>query len=588
MSAGLLEPRLYRAAFSVVVLALVVLMFSIQQVPGPHPTSLAALEFDGARAVSSARSIASRFADRRAGTDGDHAAAAYVGTELSRRGFNVVMDRFAGETAAGNRDLVNVVGERAGDVERQIVVIAHRDGLMGKWADLGAAETAVLLQLARVFDGRSPRHTIVLVSTDGGVSGLAGARRYLDGARSPIDAVIVARNFGGGLTSRPLVEYAGVDSTADQSLIQTALAALDSEGVDRRLTDGVGGQMIRLAFPIALGEQVAAGRTGISTIAFSPGGEPLVEPKLEGADDGEVAAFTAVGRALLRTVTALDSATLSSPEKTQSVVIGNKVVPGWALRLFLMSLIVPLLVASLDGLARGLRRARSGRFHFDRAVLVIGSTFALVVAGPLALRLFSLVGVAADSPAAALDHPLLDFTVWEGAVVAMLVGLMVVGFAFVILPTLRSLAQAADRIEQMRCVLALLTAVIVLAVWAFNALAAAFIIPLAHLIVLLTLSDVQPSRFVTLALSTVMALPLVGATVYYADRLSLSPLQTIRFIELLISGGTVPLGWVVLWSLSVAVAVLSVTIALIVGRNARGGVTSEGKPLGHGFTFHRP
>lgn len=588
MAAGLLEPRLYRAAFTVVVLALVVLMFSIQQLPRPLPTSLAALEFDGDRALSSARSIESRFPDRRAGTAGDRAAGAYVAAELSRRGFSVVTDRFDGETAAGNRSLVNVVGERAGDLERQIVVLAHRDGLTGKWADVGASETAVLLQLARVFDGRSPRHTIVLVSTDGGVSGLAGARRYIDGAAGLIDAVVVARNFGGGLTARPLIEHAGVDLTSDQDLFQTALAALDSEGVDRRLTEGVGGQMTRMAFPIALGEQVVAGRAGIRTVAFSPGGEPLVEPKIEGAGPDQIAAFTAVGRALLRTVTALDGATLPQPENAQSVVIGNKVVPGWALRLFLLSLIVPILVASLDGFARCLRRARSDRFHLGRVVLAIGTVFALVAAGPVALRLFSIVGVAAESPAAALDHPLLGFTIWEGTVVVVLIGMMVAGFVITILPSLRVLARTPSQSEQLHCVTALLTVAIVLTVWAFNALAAGFIIPLAHLIVLLTLSDANPSRFATVAMSTVMALPLVAAGLYYADRFSLSPLQMVRFMELLIAGGTVPLAWVALWSLLATVAVTSLTTALMVGENAINKVTTEGKSLGHGFTFHRP
>ena len=119
----MIEPRVYRAAFVPALLALVLTLFSLQSRPGPLPQGLAAdVLFDGRLAAVETARIAESEPDRRAGHPGDRRTAARVASELDRLGFPSERQRF---THAG-RDLVNVIGRRAGRSRRQIVIVAAR------------------------------------------------------------------------------------------------------------------------------------------------------------------------------------------------------------------------------------------------------------------------------------------------------------------------------------------------------------------------------------------------------------------------------------------------------------------------------
>ena len=85
------------------------------------------------------------------------------------------MQRF---THAG-RELVNVIARRAGELRRQIVIVAARDAAVVPEATGSAADTAALLELARVFEGRPSRKTLVLASVDGSNLGEVGTSRLL-------------------------------------------------------------------------------------------------------------------------------------------------------------------------------------------------------------------------------------------------------------------------------------------------------------------------------------------------------------------------------------------------------------------------
>ena len=69
-----------------------------------------------------------------------------------------------------------MVGTRAGFSERRIVVVAHRDAL-DRPATAQLSGTAGLIELARVFRGRTLRKTLVLASTSGGSAGRRGRDR---------------------------------------------------------------------------------------------------------------------------------------------------------------------------------------------------------------------------------------------------------------------------------------------------------------------------------------------------------------------------------------------------------------------------
>src|SRR4051795_7514839 len=108
----MLDPRVYRAAFAPLLLALVIAAFSLGDRPRPIQTTLAPDAFDGPRAFATLQRLVSRFPDRRPGDAGDDAVAAAIGRSFRGSFCNrgngcsgVDVRRFKGETVAGERTL---------------------------------------------------------------------------------------------------------------------------------------------------------------------------------------------------------------------------------------------------------------------------------------------------------------------------------------------------------------------------------------------------------------------------------------------------------------------------------------------------
>src|SRR4051794_29301473 len=158
-SPTVIEPRIYRAAFVPAVIVAILAMFSLEARPKPLPQGLAAdVLFDGNLAAASARAIADRNPDRRAGTPGDPATGNRVAGTLAGVGFSVERVRFS----VGGKQLENVVGRRPGKSRREVVVVAPRDAPSVPDVSGSAGDTAALLELARVFEGRPSEKTLVL------------------------------------------------------------------------------------------------------------------------------------------------------------------------------------------------------------------------------------------------------------------------------------------------------------------------------------------------------------------------------------------------------------------------------------------
>ncbi len=66
-----------------------------------------------------------------------------------------------------------------------------------------------------------------------------------------------------------------------------------------------------------------------------------------------------VGRAVLSTISALDSGP-QVPAPAAYLLFDGKVVPGWALSMLILALIVPVAMTTIDGLARARRRGHAG------------------------------------------------------------------------------------------------------------------------------------------------------------------------------------------------------------------------------------
>src|SRR5918999_2963813 len=90
-SGGVIEPRVYRAAFVPALLALVLTMFSLQSRPRPLAQGLAAdVLFDGRVAAAEAARIVAAAPDRRPGTRGDRPTPERVVRALDGSGFPII------------------------------------------------------------------------------------------------------------------------------------------------------------------------------------------------------------------------------------------------------------------------------------------------------------------------------------------------------------------------------------------------------------------------------------------------------------------------------------------------------------------
>src|SRR6186997_2663246 len=189
----------------------------------------------------------------------DRATAQLVAGTFATRGFGggrgsgPVVQRF---TTDGRR-LVNVVGRRAGSSRRQIVIVAARDAASVPDAPGSAADTAALMQVARVYQGRPSRKTLVLASIDGSHLGQAGARRLVEVLPAPdlVDAVIVVSDLG-SREGGPAVQAWSNDATrAGIALQRTAVDSIRLELGSAGGGSGTSGQLARLSFPIGIGAQ---------------------------------------------------------------------------------------------------------------------------------------------------------------------------------------------------------------------------------------------------------------------------------------------------------------------------------------------
>src|SRR3954453_10345805 len=106
----MLDPRIYRMGIVPVLLAVIVLGFSLEDQPGALRTNIVPDAFNGTRAYATMKSLADRYPSRASGSSADGNLANHVGNRLRRDGFRVSSDVFQGPTPAGTRTLQNVIG----------------------------------------------------------------------------------------------------------------------------------------------------------------------------------------------------------------------------------------------------------------------------------------------------------------------------------------------------------------------------------------------------------------------------------------------------------------------------------------------
>jgi hypothetical protein len=529
----MLDPRVYRAAFAPLLLALVIAAFSLGDRPRPIQTTLAPDAFDGPRAFATLQRLVSRFPDRRPGDAGDEGVAAAVARSFRGSFCNrgkgcsgVVIRRFGGDTIAGDRTIETVMATRLGAPGPGIVVVAHRDAA-GRGGAAELSGTAALVELGRVFGGRQTRRTLTLVSTSGGSGGAAGARQLagdLPAGDPQPDAVVVLGDLASQRLRRPFVlPWSSGGRLAPLRLRRTAEAAVRAEtGEDAGGPHAIT-QLSRLAFPFALGEQGAFDERGIPAVELQASGErgpslgaPVSADRLRG-----------FGRAALRTIDSLDNGPTLTDGPQREVVARGKTIPSWAFRLVVAALLLPALLGGIDALAR-VRRRHVPVGVWVRWVLSLALPFVLALG---LARLLGAVGLIDPAPADA---------VVAGRVPADGVAIAVVGLVFVLgclalAPIHRALGVPVRPDGAGPGAAVGLTAVVLAcAVWLFNPFAAAVLVLPAHL--WLVAPELRMRRGAAIALVLAALLPVAIVLGVYAQAVGASLVRLPWSLLLLVAG----------------------------------------------------
>jgi hypothetical protein len=566
-----IEPRIYRAAFLPAAIAVLVVAFSFQSRPPALEQGLPGdVLFDTEAASAQARELATAAPDRRPGHEGDRTVADLMLRALRSRQFATQVDEFTNDDGT---KLVNVIGSRAGASRRQIVVIAGRDA--GSVPDAGgsAADTAALLELARVLQGRAPRKTVVIASVDGSTLGDAGVRRWLEKQAQPelIDAAVVIDDLGATRSRGPLVvAYSNDHRRGSLGLERTALASLRLELGSAPKMDGFLAQFPRLAVPIGVGAQGVLIEHGIDALRLSGSGE-LDPPVASAALSQE--RYGQLGRSVLRLFSALDAGRPPEHGPASYLTASTKVLPGWAIALLAGTLLLPPLLASVDAFAR----ARRQREEVARWFGWLGAGIAAAVAAYLVAELYVFAGAVPDPPPAPLQPDQVTFDRAASAGLALM--LLVAALAWFFGQRL-----VADRLRLLErpgagagVAISLSLSLVGIAVWAMNPYAGLVLVPALHAWTLAALAPVR--RSVGLVLIFVGLVPLALIALYYGLRFDLGPLDGAWYAFLLVTGHQVGLAATLLGCALVGLFVTVLTLA-IARRDLpeRGGSRGDGPP----------
>jgi hypothetical protein len=351
--------------FIVVVPALLALLFSISTT-GTLPRPTLAPVFDTAAAAALSDQLSTEYPSRVPGTVDAERAARWYSETISTQGLTADEDVWTEDLPdLGSVELRNIVTVIPGRSEETIVLVAHRDNA-GTSEPLGdnASGTAALIELGRGFappdtgSNPLPQRTLVLVSTDGGAYGGAGAARFAETSSLADHAIAVVVLDGLGAGGRPRLAIAGESPASPaRAFVSTASARIREQvGVAPSLPS-VPTQLVDLGVPFAAGEQGPFLAHGIAAIMLTTAAShgSTVLPRGPTAPLA-VAQFGQLGRATDALVGSLDASVGGAFRTPDSVFAGHRAASGWTVRLILVLSVVPFALGVLDLFVRGRRR----------------------------------------------------------------------------------------------------------------------------------------------------------------------------------------------------------------------------------------
>jgi aminopeptidase YwaD len=353
--------RLYRITLAGAVLVVLGISFTVTRpdaLPQPPPPA-----FDRSSAKALATDLATEIPDRRPGTTGAEHAADWVARHLDDYGYRVRRDRFTARIPGrGEVPLQNLTAAARGRTGRAIVVLAYRDDPGdGPGANANASGTAALLELARLYGSAArtagggvltPTHTLVFVSVDGGAFGSLGAERYA--ARAGVQQrTLAALNLAAVAgKARMRLEIAGTERSPSPELVATAIArARELTGRSPRRT-GVIGQLVDLGFPLSLYDQAPFLSHGIPALTLTTANVRPPEPFGDGPERMSTLRLGQSGSTAQAVVDSLDQGLELQPGPSSFVLLGSRIVAGWAIQIALIALAFPVLIAVADLLWR--------------------------------------------------------------------------------------------------------------------------------------------------------------------------------------------------------------------------------------------
>ena len=255
---------------------------------------------------------------------------------------------------------------------------------------------------------------------------------------------------------------------------------------------------------------------------------------------------------------ALDTAPNVSPATQTSVVLQQKTLPSWAVRLLALALLLGPAIVAVDGLAR-LRRTTRARGQLDgvdarlrrAAVPRRGAGGARAGArgaipappAPLAGSALHAGGVAVKALVALALCFGLGWLLWRGLARRLRCGVL-----------------ADPEVAGVPMLLVLLAVAFV--AWLRDPYAALLLVPALHLWLLLASGELRPRRALGLALVLLGAAPAVLLVAFYARELGLGVGPVAWTGVLLVSGGQIGVAGAILWSLALGCAVVAGMLAL--------------------------
>jgi hypothetical protein len=532
----MVDPRIYRSGLALVAVAVIVFGFSLTGQPSPTPSNLAPVPLNGKALLAGMTTLSTEFPRRAPGSAGDLGLGNYVADQLqATRGFTVrtAIDELS--TARGQRPVETVTATRPGLASGAIVVLAHRDASSSPdLADLSGTE--VLLDLARLIAGQTESHTVMLVSTSGSVGAAGAARLAQSLAGQPVDAVIALGDLGALHPTEPLVDpWSDAEVVAPPLLRRTISRYV---AADTGLPAGsytLGSQLAHLAFPFTSSEQGPFGALGVPAVEFStsgygptPPGQPVSSLRLQQSEE-----------AILQTISALDSGP-AMPGPSPYLVLSGQLVPGWAVRLLVLALILPICGATVDALARARRRGHS-MLRWLGWVLASTVPFLLALIVLLIVRAGGFVSGTPPGPVAG-TIPLGGGGV---ALVVVLAGLLIASFALLRPRCIRLAARlrpARSRPETpsgdaAAVSLMLVLCLVALVLWLANPFTALLLVPALHLWLWLAQPGVRSRRWLMVGLGVIGLVPAALVVGYYMHAFHLTPIGLVWSGILMVLGG---------------------------------------------------